>query len=79
MEKFSPIAYLGYLNQYSRQDLIDRLVDFQVTVVVQHTEGQIIRFKGKDTRIDIKYTHEGKFIKIMEEEWLDCSMVFTRE
>jgi hypothetical protein len=78
MEKFSQIAYLGYLNQYSKQELIDRLVDFQVTIVSEHAEGQIIRFKGEETRIDIMYTHEGKFIKIVEEEWFDCSMLFKR-
>ncbi len=79
MGGFSQFAYLGYLNQYSKLDLIERLMNYQISIVFEDNAFQIIRFIGEDIRIDIKYTVTGVFVGIIEEEWFDFPLTLVRE
>ncbi|MDT8887888.1 hypothetical protein PQG44_09380 [Aquirufa sp. LEPPI-3A] len=79
MGGFSQFAYLGYLNQYSKQELMERLMNYQISTVFEDDAFQIIRFIGEDIRIDIKYTIIGIFVGIIEEEWFDVPFTLVRE
>lgn len=79
MGGFSQFAYLGYLNQYSKQELIERLMNYQISIVFEDDAHQIIRFIGEDIRIVIKYTITGVFVSIIEEEWFDFPFTLVRE
>ncbi len=78
MEGFSQFAYLGYLNQYSKEDLLGLLEGYQTLTVYEDEVCQIIRFIGEDIRIDIKYTISGVFTCIIEEEWFDVPFKMVR-
>lgn len=79
MRKFSKVALLGYLNQYSKAQMIEKLSDYQIDMIESSEAGEIMRFSGESIRIDIAYDHQGKFIRIVEEAWEKPKMLFRRE
>jgi hypothetical protein len=79
--KFSKLAILGDLRQYSFNELGEHLKNWKFTST---TQGDIItaQWSNVSTTISILYTLEGKFIQILEERWKSKSSpdtVFRRD
>jgi hypothetical protein len=66
---YSKFAYLGRLNQYTKDQLIQLVAGYQVRLILKKDTFQVIRIIGDQTRLDITYTLEGEYISILEEEW----------
>ena len=66
--KFSKLALLGDLRQYSINELNEHLSGWKFTSAIQ---GDIITAEwcGSSTTLIAIYTLEGKFIQILEERW----------
>lgn len=66
--KFSKLASLGDLRQYSMNELSEHLSNWKFTST---TQGDIItaEWVGSSTTLIALYTLEGKFIQIVEERW----------
>ena len=66
--KFSKLASLGDLRQYSINELCEYLSNWKFTST---TQGDIItaEWVGSSTTLIALYTLEGKFIQIVEERW----------
>ena len=66
--KFSKLASLGDLRQYSLNELSEHLCNWKFTST---TQGDIItaEWVGSSTSLIALYTLEGKFIQILEERW----------
>jgi hypothetical protein len=77
--KFSKLASLGDLSQYSLNDLKRHLKNWNFK---SSSEGDIIitEWCNNSTSITVLYTLEGEFIQILEEHWLGFSeeIVFKR-
>ena len=77
--KFSKLARLGDLRQYSLNDLKRHLKNWNFK---SNREGDIIMTEwcNNSTSITVLYTMEGGFIQILEERWLGFSeeIVFKR-
>ena len=79
--KFSKLASLGDLRQYSMNELSEHLKNWKFT---SNIEGEIITAEWRNTfnTLIVLYTLEGKFIQILEERWRSLSSpeeVFRRE
>lgn len=79
MGKYSKVALLGFLNQYSKAEMFVKLSDYQIEVLRSSDEGELIRFSGESIRIDLVYDMQGKFIRIHEEAWEKPTMLFKRK
>lgn len=66
--KFSKLASLGDLRQYSMNELSEHLSNWKFTST---TEGDNItaEWNSSSTTLIALYTLEGKFIQILEERW----------
>lgn len=66
--KFSKLASLGDLRQYSMNELSEHLSNWKFTST---TQGDTItaEWVGSSTTLIALYTLEGKFIQILEERW----------
>ncbi len=74
--KFSKIAYLGLLNQYSKETFMQLLPDYEFTVLSRDAKSEIIRCFGDQTILDISYDLQGNFRQIVREEWLDKGILY---
>lgn len=79
MGNFSKVASLGYLNQYSKAEMFEKLSDYQIEIILSSDEAELIRFSGESIRIDIVYDMQGNFIRIHEEAWEKPAMLFKRK
>ncbi len=77
MKKFSQIAYLGKLDQYSKMELINALQNFQVKTIKVTEQTEQVIFEGEQVRIDILYDLEGNYKQIIREEWFDLKQHFN--
>jgi hypothetical protein len=75
--KFSKIAYLGKLNQYTKSELIQHLKGFQVSTLESGETNELIRFEGENTVVEIRFDLHGNFLGLESETWLDLNQVFT--
>ena len=78
MEKFSKVALLGYLSQYNKAELIQKLRDYQIEEIESTETGEIVRFSGETIQIDILFDRQGEFIRIVQEAWESPNMFFRR-
>lgn len=78
MGKYSKVALLGYLNQYNKSELMQKLSDYQIEKIESSETIEIIRFSGEKIRIDIAFDKQGGFIRIVEEAWESPPMIFRR-
>jgi hypothetical protein len=74
--KFSQIAGLGKLNQYTREELIDHLVDYTIQVKKISEDEEVLLLTGENVRYEILYDLAGNFKQILREEWVDLNQVF---
>lgn len=79
MGEFSKVAQMGYLNQYSKSEIMDRLSAYQIDVLESSETGELIRFAGESIQIDLQFDGQGTFIKIIAEEWIDMGMKHIRK
>ncbi len=77
MKKFSQIAYLGKLDQYSKLELINALQNFQVKTIKVTEQTEQVIFEGEQVRIEILYDLAGNFKQILQEEWFDLNQHFN--
>lgn len=75
--KFSQIAGLGKLNQYTREELIDHLVDYTIQLIKISEDNEVLVLIGENVRYEILYDLAGNFKQILREDWLDLHQVFT--
>jgi hypothetical protein len=78
--KFSKLALLGDLSQYTLNELREQLKNWEFTSSNQE-DIVIAEWSISSTSIVISYTLDGKFIQILEERWKSlCSSdkVFRR-
>lgn len=74
--KFSKIAHLGLLNQYSKESFMRMLPDYEFTVLSRDVNSETIRCCGEQTVLVITYDLAGNFKQIVREEWLDQGIHF---
>lgn len=79
--KYSKLASLGDLRQYSMNELGEHLKNWKFTSTIQ---GNIIsaEWRCSSTTLIALYSSEGKFIQILEERWRSLSSpeeVFRRK
>jgi hypothetical protein len=70
--KFSKLALLGDLRQYSMNELNAQLNTWKFKSSVQ-AEVVTAEWSTSSTRIVVLYTLDGKFIQILEERWKSLS------
>ncbi len=66
--RFSRLALLGDLRQYSLDELKGQLKDWNFNSS-NHEREIIAKWSTLHTRIAIQYTENGDFVKIIEERW----------
>lgn len=70
--KFSKLALLGDLRQYSMNELSAQLNTWKFTSSVQ-AEYVTAEWSNSSTSVVVLYTLDGKFIQILEEKWKSLS------
>jgi hypothetical protein len=66
--KFSKLAFLGDLRQYSMNELIGQLKTWEFASSV-HDDVVTAEWSSSSTSIVVLYTLDGEFIQILEERW----------
>lgn len=74
--KFSQIAGLGKLDQYTCEELINHLVDYNIQVTKISEDEEALLLSGENVRYEILYDLAGNFKQILREEWVDLNQVF---
>ncbi len=76
--KYSKVAYLGKLNQYSKDELIHQLEGFRYYEIRKNEFSELVGFEGEGIIIELRFDLQGKFMEIVHESWLEPRMVYNK-